>query len=622
MTDRINPPSRIAPRFLHARWMTSPDLPLSECRRTVTFVRTAVLASSILLMLPGAWGNSASVVEFAQLPAGLAAWQSHSPGIYRVCGPVSKFIYALPAHLAGIRVEYPAAFDSDVRLRREWELGRLFQSQYREHYHDIYRWSRLFPILVTILGGCLICEWSTRLFGVWPGILSLCVWCWMPPILAHGSVVTSDIFAAVMLILASRSFLSFLLHPGIMTAVPVGVTLGLAAATKFTLLVLYPCWVLLLIGRALRPRRGVTVGSGERLMSPARLIALGVATLVISVFVIDAVYLFQDVGFRLVQWKSGLSHLAKELQGLAEQPATAWLFQIPLPIPLEFLHGLDCQLADTERIQTAYLLGRTHLGGWWYWYPVAALIKIPLPAIALFGLALFHLRKSLRQADHIFWAALCLLFPAAEAAFMIMVSTGTGTNAAFRYVIPSIALMCVWAGQCWNSTSRVVRSVVIGLLGWLLLNAVVNPTDYLGWQNELGWAWNHWSGQPALIGDSLDWGQDLARLGDWVSRHSSEGSTLVCVYGLGDGDVYGLRSPSAKAVCTPSERARYLAVSKDILFGYESGSSVAIERDSCYLGPQERQSLLQLKPFTTVGVTIQIYRVEDLPFDLPKKHSR
>src|ERR1700677_2232133 len=90
-------------------------------------VRAMVLASSILLMLPGAWGHSVTAVEFSQLPAGLAAWQRHSLGIYRVCGPLSKLLYALPAHLAGIRVDYPESFDSDSGSRREWEVGHIFQ---------------------------------------------------------------------------------------------------------------------------------------------------------------------------------------------------------------------------------------------------------------------------------------------------------------------------------------------------------------------------------------------------------------------------------------------------------------------------------------------------------------
>jgi hypothetical protein len=87
--------------------------------RTLNLIRAVVIASSVLLMLPGAWGNSVTVVEFAHLPAGLAAWQRHSLGVYRVCGPLSKFLYALPAYLAGVRVDAPASFDADIEGRRE-----------------------------------------------------------------------------------------------------------------------------------------------------------------------------------------------------------------------------------------------------------------------------------------------------------------------------------------------------------------------------------------------------------------------------------------------------------------------------------------------------------------------
>jgi hypothetical protein len=284
-------------------------------RRAINLLRLAILASSAAMMLPGAWGHSATAVEFAHIPAGLAAWQRHSLGIYRVCGPLSKLLYALPAYLAGVRVEYPNSFDSDVQSRSEWELGSIFQEQNRQSYHDIYRCSRLLPIFVMILGGWLICAWSTFLFGTSSGIVSLCVWCWMPPILAHGSLVTSDMLSAVLLLWAARSFWDFLVRPGAGTSILAGLTLGMASVAKFTLLVLYPCWALLLIGRWVRVRSDVMPGLDRRLLPRCRLLALGLATFVISVFIIDAVYLFQNVGFRLAQWQP-TSSLAAQVRRL------------------------------------------------------------------------------------------------------------------------------------------------------------------------------------------------------------------------------------------------------------------------------------------------------------------
>jgi hypothetical protein len=598
-------------------WRTPPALPLSDNRRAFNLVRAAVLASSVLLMLPGAWGHSVTVVEFAHLPAGLAAWQRHSLGIYSVCGPSSKFLYALPPHLAGVRVDYPPSFDSAAESRPDWDLGQRFQGQHTERYHDIYRWSRLLPILITVLGGCLICEWSTRLFGTGPGLVSLCLWCWMPPVLAHGSLVTSDMLSAVALVLAARWFWAFLLKPSLATASLAGLALGLAAATKFTLLILYPCWCPLVIGRAIQIRSTSAAESRGTSRSPIRLLAFALAIPIISLVVLDALYLFHDVGFRLAQWKSGQSSLTQIIHGLGERKATAWLLQLPLPIPLDFLRGLHIQLNDTERLQSAYLLGRSQSGGWWYWYAAASLFKVPLPAIALFGLALFRLSKVFHRGDPILWAALCLLLPAGEVAMVISSTTGTGTNAAFRYLLPSLALLCVWAGQAWTSGSRIIRWAVIGLLGWLALDAVVGVPDHLGWQNELGWASSRWTGRPALIGDSLDWGQDLARLGNWASRHSTEGCTSACVYGFGSGEPYGLTPPIARPASDSPDGCSFLAVSEQLLLDDNQTSIITISGEPSYLSRTRRERLLNTRPFDRVGRTIRIYRIRDLVPDTP-----
>jgi hypothetical protein len=578
-------------------------------RRSLALVQVAVLSSSILLMLPGAWGNSVTVVEFAQLPAGLAAWQRHSLGIYRVCGPVSKFLYALPAYVAGIRVDYPLSHDSDVQSRQEWDLGQIFQKQNSWRYHNIYRWSRLLPMLVTLLGGCLICEWSTRLFGRWPGIVSLCVWCWMPPILAHGSLVTSDIVSAVMMVLAARCFWSMLLAPSPLTAILAGAALGLAAATKFTLLILYPCWTLLLLGRALQ-LRGEAAAERPRKFPPARLVACGVGLLITSIVVVDALYLFQDVGFHLAQWQPGLSSLAKDLHGLGEHRATAWILQVPLPIPLEFLRGLDFQLADTERLQDAYLLGQTQFGGWMYWYLVATLFKVPLPALMLAAVALIRLPGLVRHRSTVIWGSLCILLPAFEAGVTISATTGTGTNAAFRYLVPSLALTCVLSGLGWDNASTGLRIRTIGLLGWTAINAIAGVPDHLGWRNELGSLFSRQ--RPALIGDSLDWGQDLARLGGWIERHSSEGSTLVCVYGPGESEPYGLMPPNALPVSRRVPGYEFLAVSEDILFGYEVDRTVGIGGKRSWIDDEQRAALQQRRSSDRIGRTILIYRAADV----------
>lgn len=389
-----------------------------------------------------------------------------------------------------------------------------------------------------------------------------------------------------------------------------GLALGLAQATKFTLLILDPCWFLLMIGRSIQFRGAGVVSVSGRRCSVRRFLALGLVMSLVRFMVIDGLYFFHDVGFTLSQWHSGRSSLAAILDCLGGSRMTAWIREIPLPIPLEYLLGLDCQLRDTEQLQSAYLLGQGGMGGWWYWYAACCLFKVPLPVLLLFGLATSRVPSVLRCRDPVYWATLCLLIPAAQVALAITAATGTGSNAAFRYLIPSLALLCVWVGQAWNSGPRLGRLGTVGLLVWLALNSVLGIPDHLGWQNELGWMCSRET--PALIGDSLDWGQDLVRLDAWISRHSREGGTLVCIYGLGEAEPNGLSEPGARPTSESWESATYLAVSIDVIFGYEVGNCVRVKGVLSALSHGQCEILRAIRPYGRVGRTIRIYRIRDL----------
>ncbi|MHC5538912.1 ArnT family glycosyltransferase, partial [Singulisphaera rosea] len=116
------------------------------------------------------------------------------------------------------------------------------------------------------------------------------------------------------------------------------------------------------------------------------------------------------------------------------------------------------------------------------------------------------------------------------------------------------------------------------------------------------------------IGDSLDWGQDLARLSSWVSRHSAEGPTQLCVVGSGDTEPYGLGPPLALP-SQPTEsgpKAEYLAVSEGILFGDRITSDAHIEGARPVLAPGLLLKLRRLPSIERVGRTIRIYRMIDV----------
>lgn len=569
-----------------------------------------IVLSCVLVMLPGTWYSAPSVVELAHLPSGLALWQDHSFGMYRVCGPVSKFLYAAPAYVAGVRAEYPAEFDLDTLSRREWDLGKIFQMNNYYNYMKIYRFSRIIPMIVTACAGLLIFEWSARLFGARAGLLALGSWCWTPYVLGHGSLVTSDMMAAFMAVLAARAFFAYLLSPTPLRAICAGSALGIAVATKYTLLVLVPCWAALVAGRLYQLRSRPLPGPGIRVdgrrMLPSS-VALGTAAFLLAV---NACYGFQGFGFRLSECLTGQTSLTSQLRLLAGSRATSWLLELPLPLPIEFLRGLLFQMADCEKLQATYLLGESRIGGWWYWYVVALLLKLPLPFLALLGLSFAGPLSRPAGDDAQFWGRLCLLLPAAEILISISALTGTGTNAALRYLLPTFALLCVWVASVASSHPGFLgrpSGCYLALMGGIALSGI---PDHLSWHNAIGRALS--LERPALLGDSLDWGQDAYRLGRWVKAHAREGKTVVCVYGLGDGRAFGLEYPESLSACGPWDGAAYVAVSVDIQFGYEAFNCITIDNAQCLVERDVRRALQGCDQVDGVGRTIRIYRARDV----------
>ena len=60
---------------------------------------------------------------------------------------------------------------------------------------------------------------------------------------------------------------------------------------------------------------------------------------------------------------------------------------LSVPLPYDYLTGMDIQKQDFETGKTSYLHGEFKLGGWWYYYLYAAGVKLPLGLLLLVVLA-------------------------------------------------------------------------------------------------------------------------------------------------------------------------------------------------------------------------------------------
>ncbi len=61
---------------------------------------------------------------------------------------------------------------------------------------------------------------------------------------------------------------------------------------------------------------------------------------------------------------------------------------MPVPLPRNYVLGIDLQKSDFENQDMSYLRGQWRVGGWWYYYLYAMAIKVPLGTWVLLLLAL------------------------------------------------------------------------------------------------------------------------------------------------------------------------------------------------------------------------------------------
>ncbi len=187
-----------------------------------------------------------------------------------------------------------------------------------------------------------------------------------------------------------------------------------------------------------------------------------------------------------------------------------------MPLPADYLLGIDVQRRDFEARWPCYLAGEWQAGGRWYFYLYALAVKVPLGTLALVlaGLALAAARHPAAAP----WRdELCVWLPALV--LLAFVSSQTGLNY-LRYLLPAFPFAAVGAARIgyflapgrWR-----VGAVVLGLLGWSVAGSLAVQPHPLAYFNEA--AGGPGNGDAHLIDSNLDWEQDLLELKDWLDRH-------------------------------------------------------------------------------------------------------
>lgn len=391
-------------------------------------------------------------------------------------------------------------------------LGNIFANEWQ-----VMSSGRISTIFISLLLGVLCFLWARSLFGKWAGLIGFGLYVFEPNIIAHSQLITTDIYAAALVTLSIYMFWRFLESPNLRRAILAGLALGLCQVAKYSGILLYPIFSLLV---ALRYGEWFIIQLRHktyRRISPAIVgfIKYGAVFLVTSLLIINIGFLFNRTLTPLGDYKFKSSFF-QSIQQIS--PA---LNRIPVPLPIPYVEGLDFVMfreRTGDGYGNIYLFGMLRKGtGFPGYYLAASLLKVPLPILALLGLSLWTWMRSFRK-DEFLRQDMYLLIPALIYSIYFNFFFEAQIGIRFLLVIfPILLIFSVRIFRNWPHFSR--RSWIIsGLAGVYLIASVLSYfPNYLSYFNEI--VFDRTQAYHYLADSNIDWGQNKAELTKFLFEH-------------------------------------------------------------------------------------------------------
>jgi 4-amino-4-deoxy-L-arabinose transferase-like glycosyltransferase len=541
--------------------------------------------------------RSATVDEPTHLIAGYAALAASDYRLDPSHPPLVRMWAALP--LLAFTPPSPPSAAIDRASARTWLASSGPGDVAREFLYsrpDADWWlnaSRMMIVLLGVALGVLVFAWAYAWRGLRVAGFALACYTLSPNISAHAALVTTDL--GVTLCIFAAAYLLWRVCSSPTWGRALGLALAVAAAvlTKFSGVILGPVVLAALVVAAWR-RPEVT---------PARAAAIAGLVAGATIFAIWAAY-----GFRY-----------------APSPSPGWVFDVPAdaaahaPMPLArvaswidshhllpnaFTQGLlSCAIGSVQR---AYLLGQVSDYGWWYYFPVAFLLKTPFPLIALLAVGLIAWVADWRKLG---WRNEALII--APAAAYLIVAMASGINIGIRHLLPVYPFVFMIAGvaadRLYRARHRTGRLALAGLLTLWVVSVGRAYPHTLGVFNVL--AGGPENGLAYLSDSNVDWGQHLKLLRDWMDEHDVRHLNLA-YFGQADPHYYGIDCTYlpvgvtfASRVAQPPVLPGYVAISATVLSGV-------------YLDRQWRvfySGFRNLTPAAEIGHSIRVYWIDHWP---------
>ncbi|HMD43282.1 MAG TPA: glycosyltransferase family 39 protein [Candidatus Acidoferrum sp.] len=557
--------------------------------------------------------NSITWDEDNHIYSGYMSWKTFDFGLNPEHPPLVKLVAALP--LLPMDLQLPAMEDRNFKFQA-FLGGRDFL--FKNNANTMLFRARMAASIFALLLALLVFLATREMFGAGAGFLSLALSVFDPNLVAHGAVVATDVALSCFMFATVYAFYRYLKRPSLGRILLVGLSGGLALASKHTAILLLPILLILALTEIFRQTQLTgqlaEENRGQRVWRLTRAILLA-ATLAVAI-------LWGFYGYRYaarpapLQLNPSFGEFVSQLQSPSDAKLLSRAGHFHL-LPESYLFGL----ADVRYMSYAYtsfLFGKIYSHGVWYYFPAAFLIKSSLTFLLLFALSIWAIvRGKLQRPREV-------LFLTIPVSFYLLVAMAAGMNIGLRHILPIFAFLTVLAGGAAWAYIKSDRRWLVPVAALLVFQAVSTTRAYpayIAYANEL------WGGPSQtykyLTDSNSDWAQQLKATKKYLDANGIKECWFV-YFGEGviDTKYYGIpckQLPTADSLwirepadAPPSVDGVFL-ISAGNLSGYEFGPGS--------LNPYEQ--FKSLKPRAVIDYGVFVYEGHfDIPFAASLGHSQ
>jgi hypothetical protein len=473
---------------------------------TLTVLLFAVFASQLVYH---AVRTSATVDEPFHVLAGHRHWRCGDFGINPEHPPLAKLLATIPLNFREL-TEPP--WDCGSKLTPKFDGFSYGASFLVENGMDsVLIPTRLAVSLMSLLLALLVFLAAWEMFGRWEALTALAIVAFEPNLIAHGSIVTTDMAISATAFGAVYALYRFAKEQTLPRFLVAGFALGLMLAAKHSAVIFVGILFALLIADTLFFRN--ETWRVNRILSRTAAFA--------GIFLIGLAILWSFYGFRYRAISNKAAPTISVAYYIREngRPESTESFPARTTeaishtgiFPESYVLGMADVISWSSR--NTVLFGRNYPAGNWLFFPVSLAVKsnIALVLAPLGVIFLCFARKKWREG-------MFLLIPAIL--FLIFASLSSFTNGV-RHILPIYAFLIIIAsaGAIWLCRKfNGFRYVCVALLVFNAAASVRTAPRYLAFANDV------WGGDKnthrIFRGANVDTGQSMKLVSEYLASQN------------------------------------------------------------------------------------------------------